>query len=353
VITKQPVLVMIQGPEPGSFFKLPDNRLTTIGRSSRNTIRAVSNSVSRFHCEIAWVNGRWELNDLNSKKGTIVNGLRIDEKHVLRPGDIVRLSTTVFRFDMIDESNLQDGAMMAIVEAEMDVKFAPKGEAAGSLEDIRARSRQEVQDARGRRRNLHVPLKPNLIFLAASAVVVGLVVTVLLVVAHRRAGARAAGARAQAEALYRDALAVSRNGAPADAVEALRDVERRFPGTATAAAAADSRADIVWTTAEEKLALAPHREAENNHAAALQLYDEIEALGPDQDLLDVVRTNREYTIRLARARFAAVQLQAELALQVGRREAALTAYRQARDHIGVPELTAKAEQKIAELESAG
>ena len=31
----QPVLIMIQGPEPGSIYKLPDNRVTTIGRSSR------------------------------------------------------------------------------------------------------------------------------------------------------------------------------------------------------------------------------------------------------------------------------------------------------------------------------
>ena len=352
MITKQPVLVMIQGPEPGSFYKLPDNRVTTIGRSSRNTIRAVSNSVSRFHCEIAWVNGRWELNDLNSKKGTIVNGLRIDDRHVLRPGDIVRLSTTVFRFDMIEESKLRDGAMMAIVEAEMDVKFAPKGEGATSLDDIRARSRLEVLDSRGRRRESHGAFRLNLAFLAVSAATVGLIVTALLFYAHRRAGTGTAEAEGQAAALYRQALATSQSGDLADAIEAMRDVERRFPRTPTAADAAKARADIVWAAAEQKLTLAPQREAENDHAAALRLYDEVEALHPDEALQALMHEGREYTVRLAHARFAAVERTAERELQAGRPEAAIDAYEQARAHIGVPELAARAEEKIVELQSA-
>ena len=352
MITKQPVLVMIQGPEPGSFYKLPDNRVTTIGRSSRNTIRAVSNSVSRFHCEIAWVNGRWELSDLNSKKGTIVNGIRIDDRHVLLPGDIVRLSTTVFRFDMIEESKLQDGAMVAIVEAEMDVKFAPKGEAAGSLDDIRARSRLEVQDSRGRRQKPKVAPRLNPVFLASWAAGVCLVVVAVLLLAHRRADAAGADAELQARELYGQALALSQSGSAAEAIEALRDVERRFPCTLTAAAAAEAQADVAWAAAEQKLALVPQREAENEHAAALALYDEVDALHPDEALQALVREGRQYTVRLAHARFAAIERTVQRELQAGRLEAALAAYREAREHIGVPELVAEAEKKIAQLQSA-
>jgi len=318
VVTKQPVLVMIQGPEPGSFYKLPDNRVTTIGRSSRNTIRAVSPSVSRFHCEIAWVNGRWELSDLNSKKGTIVNGVWIEDRHALRPGDIVRLSTTVFRFDMIEESRLRDGAILAIVEAEMDLKLAPKGEAAGSLDDIRARSRLEALDSRGRRREQQSTLKVNLAFLAVSAAAVGIIVTALLLYAHRRAAATAQIGRAEEQA----------------------------------AAAAAEGAHRTWAEAEARLARVPQLEAEGNHAAALRLYDEIEGLHPDDALKDLVREGRQYTVRLAHARFAAIQRAADRQVAAGQRAEALAAYRQASERIGVPELVTEAEAKIAELQPA-
>jgi hypothetical protein len=351
VVTKQPVLIMIQGPEPGSFYKLPDNRVTTIGRSSRNTIRTVSNSVSRFHCEVAWVNGRWELSDLNSKKGTIVNGMRIDDKHVLQPGDIVRLSTTVFRFDMIEESKLRDRAMLAIVEAEMDVRLAPKGEAAASLDDIRARSRLEVLDSR-RRRDSPVPDRLNLIVLAASAATVGLIVAGLLILAHRRAEAAAVNAEKEAAALYRQALAAAHSGDQAVALKTMEDVVRRFPGTPTAAAAAAARTDILWTAAEQELTLAPQREAEGDDAAALQAYAKVEALHPDEALKQLLRAGRDYTVRLARARFQAIEATAERELKAGRPEAALAAYREARDHIGVPELVDKAKARIAELQPA-
>ncbi len=60
------------------IYRLPENRVTTIGRSTRNSIVVVNPDVSRFHCELSYVNGRWELHDLNSKKGTIVNGEGLD-----------------------------------------------------------------------------------------------------------------------------------------------------------------------------------------------------------------------------------------------------------------------------------
>lgn len=350
MVTKQPVLVMIQGPQPGSFYKLPDNRVTTIGRSSRNTIRAVSNSVSRFHCEIAWVNGRWELTDLNSKKGTIVNGAPISEKHVLQAGDVLRLSTTVFRFDMIEENKLRDGAMMAIVEAEMDVKFAPKGEAAGSLDDIRTRSRLEVLDLR-RRRASPKAARLNLVFLAGAAVTVALLVAGVLILARRRADAREADAEALADSLCRQALVAAQGGDPKAAVDALRDVARRFPGTPAAGTAVTAATDIVWKAAEENMALAPQREAEGDFAAALRSYDDLETLGPDEELQALLSKGRDYTVRLARAHFQAVERTAEREAQAGRRDAALAAYQEAREHIGVPDLVSEADRKIAQLQA--
>ncbi len=169
---------MIQGPDPGSLYKLPDNRVTTIGRSSRNTVKLLTSSVSRFHCEISCVDGDWELRDLNSRRGTVVNDQRVSERHLLRPGDIIRLSSVLLRFDMIDESVADDGAIVAIMEAELDRKLREKREATGSLEDIRQRSRLEGRQTREERRSRRAELKTNALFLAAVAAVADVAVGV-------------------------------------------------------------------------------------------------------------------------------------------------------------------------------
>jgi len=315
VITKQPVLIMIQGPEPGSIFALPDNRVTTIGRSPRNMLPVASDSVSRFHCEIAWVNGHWELNDLNSKKGTVVNGLAVDDKHVLCPGDLVRLSTTVFRFDMVEDSTLSDSDRKAIVDAGRGLAGASPDDVAHSLDAIRARSRMGGLNVHHEPR-VEGPSRPSLVFIAGSAAAVCLLAAGVLLWAHRRADARAAGAHAEARA------------------EAAR-----------------SRA--LWEEAEAKMALAAGFEGDGSHAEALRLYDEIEARQPPDALRDLVRELRAYTVRLAHARFAELERAAEQELKAGHPQAAVAYYREAAASVGVPELVATARRRIAELEPAG
>ena len=54
---KMPVMIMIQGNDPGARWGLQETRVITIGRSSRNCISLTNPSVSRFHCEISYING--------------------------------------------------------------------------------------------------------------------------------------------------------------------------------------------------------------------------------------------------------------------------------------------------------
>jgi len=351
---KQPVLIMIQGPEPGSLCKLPDNRVTTIGRSSRNTVRAVSPNVSRFHCEIACVNGEWELNDLNSKKGTMVNGQLIAGRCVLTPGDIIRVGSTVFRFDVIDETALRDGAMVAIMEAELDQRLLTKGEATGSLEDIRARSRLEGEQARQERWSQRRVLRLNVAFLGVVAAAVGIIVTAILVYAHANAAPRDdAGSREERARLQLDrALAALKAGQEADALQRLLGVQTSFPQTQAAREAARVRVERLWSAAEDKLALVAQREAEGDFAAALRLYDELAPLGPDQLLQDLLQERRGFTVRLAHASFKALSQEADRRAGAGDVQGALDLYRQARDAVGLPELAAQADAKIAELEQS-
>jgi len=344
---------MIQGPEPGSFYKLPDNRVTTIGRSSRNTVRAVSPSVSRFHCEIACVNGSWELGDLNSRKGTIVNGERIEGRCVLRPADIIRVGATVFRFDTVDESALQDGAMVAIMEAELDQKLVPKGEAATSLDDIRFRSRLESEQVRRERDTERRTFKANAAFVGMVTVAVGIIVTAVLAYAHRRAAepqAEAARMEQRARALYGEAQASLKSGDNATALAKLSAIERDFPDTKTARDVSQVRTSALWSVAQQRLSAVEEREADGDYTGALAVYEELKRLDPEKALEGLLAERRDYTVRLAHAAFKTIDQAAQRLVAAGDAQGALELYRRAQGRIGVPELATQAQAKAAELE---
>ncbi len=103
---QQPILVMIQGEMPGERWKIDPTRVTSIGRSVRNKVQLLSPSVSRFHCEIAFSNGLWYISDLNSRKGTLLNGRDVENREVMKPGDVIRISGNLLRFT--DEKELED-----------------------------------------------------------------------------------------------------------------------------------------------------------------------------------------------------------------------------------------------------
>ena len=70
---------------------------TTLGRSSRNTIRISEGKVSREHARIVFVGDAYRLEDLGSSNGTYVNGQRISS-HVLRNGDVIRIGESEYTF---------------------------------------------------------------------------------------------------------------------------------------------------------------------------------------------------------------------------------------------------------------
>jgi uncharacterized RDD family membrane protein YckC len=61
-----------------------------VGRSRNCEIRVDDESVSRVHAAFVWRDGEPLVEDLGSSNGTFVNGERIRQAHVVRPGDVVR-----------------------------------------------------------------------------------------------------------------------------------------------------------------------------------------------------------------------------------------------------------------------
>ncbi|MEX2671460.1 MAG: ATP-binding protein [Phycisphaeraceae bacterium] len=91
------VLNIIQGPDKGRQFELPDDEPQLIGRSSE-ALPLTDPTISRRHAELTPDDGNWVVHDLSSANGTYVNGTRIMKPTVLRAGDQVRTGSTLFVF---------------------------------------------------------------------------------------------------------------------------------------------------------------------------------------------------------------------------------------------------------------
>jgi signal transduction histidine kinase len=91
------VLTIIQGPDKGKVFELPDNEPQLLGRSSE-ALPIGDNTVSRRHAELTPDAGDWYLRDLGSQNGTFINGVIITDRVKLRPGDQIRIGVTLLTF---------------------------------------------------------------------------------------------------------------------------------------------------------------------------------------------------------------------------------------------------------------
>ena len=91
------VLTIIQGPDKGRIFELPDDEPQLLGRSSE-ALPLSDSTVSRRHAEMTPDGGQWFVRDLGSQNGTWVNGVRIEGRIKLKPGDQVRTGATLLIF---------------------------------------------------------------------------------------------------------------------------------------------------------------------------------------------------------------------------------------------------------------
>ena len=67
-----------------------------IGRNAGSAISIPSHFVSTRHARLLMQNGRWQLEDLSSTNGTLLNEQMLVGMHALQPGDIFRIGDTEF-----------------------------------------------------------------------------------------------------------------------------------------------------------------------------------------------------------------------------------------------------------------
>lgn len=108
------VLTVIQGPDKGRTYELPDHEPQLIGRSSE-ALPLMDTTVSRRHAELTPDDGAWYLRDLESQNGTYVNGVKIAERVRLRPGDQIRTGSTLFVFG---QTELKDPEVIRVLRTD-------------------------------------------------------------------------------------------------------------------------------------------------------------------------------------------------------------------------------------------
>jgi serine phosphatase RsbU (regulator of sigma subunit)/pSer/pThr/pTyr-binding forkhead associated (FHA) protein len=90
---------MLVRPLHGEPFRfLIDKPIVTLGRSKRNDLVLADQWLSRNHAEIREENAAYYIHDLESRNGTLVNGVMIAEKTQLRDGDVVTLGDQTLTF---------------------------------------------------------------------------------------------------------------------------------------------------------------------------------------------------------------------------------------------------------------
>jgi pSer/pThr/pTyr-binding forkhead associated (FHA) protein len=86
---------------------LPLEPFTTIGRAESNTIVITDPYASGEHALLAWRSGQWWLEDRDSRNGTLVNDIPVEEPLIISHGDVIGIGQVQFRFEYSDLETIE------------------------------------------------------------------------------------------------------------------------------------------------------------------------------------------------------------------------------------------------------
>ena len=81
----------------GTLFPLLP--VTRIGRAASNTIMLDESYVSTEHALLTWRSSQWQLRDLDSRNGTLLNDIPLAETAVVSVGDVITIGAIQLRLD--------------------------------------------------------------------------------------------------------------------------------------------------------------------------------------------------------------------------------------------------------------
>lgn len=91
-----PRVLVTEGPSRGAVFVLADGVI--IGRGADNPIQILDQQISRSHARFIKTTKGFEIEDLGSRNGVLVNGRRVS-RTALAPGDVIQLGDTVLIYE--------------------------------------------------------------------------------------------------------------------------------------------------------------------------------------------------------------------------------------------------------------
>lgn len=74
--------------------------LTSLGRSPTNTVRINDSFASSEHALVAMRNGQWWLEDRQSRNGTMLNDMPVNQPIVVTDGDVIGIGHIKFRIEL-------------------------------------------------------------------------------------------------------------------------------------------------------------------------------------------------------------------------------------------------------------
>lgn len=94
------VLIACDLPSPQVGEAFPLLPITSMGRASTNTISLPDETASLEHALITQRNGKWWLEDLDSRNGTTLNGQAVTMPTVISTGDLIGLGQAQFKLEL-------------------------------------------------------------------------------------------------------------------------------------------------------------------------------------------------------------------------------------------------------------
>lgn len=91
------LLIVVRGTPQGKKFILKGNNFI-IGRDKTADISLNDPNMSRHHARITIAGGKYILEDMGSRNGTLVNDEKLSDVHPLENEDMIRMGTSVLKF---------------------------------------------------------------------------------------------------------------------------------------------------------------------------------------------------------------------------------------------------------------